>query len=139
MSAGKVVIIAFLTMAIGFCQTDSVRVKDPKTAGYLGLVFPGLGQVYNGKYIKAAIIMGLEVASYVQFQENRELYRDYDPTTMDLRRVQYLQKRNKFAWWMAILYIYGTLDAIVDAHLDNFDEIVDEELDGNQNKEEESE
>jgi hypothetical protein len=38
----------------------------------------------------------------------------------------YLRERNRFAWIAIGLYFYGVLDAVVEAHLDNFDEVVKE-------------
>ena len=38
----------------------------------------------------------------------------------------YLQERNRFAWIAIGLYFYGILDAVVEAHLDDFDRIVEE-------------
>ena len=38
----------------------------------------------------------------------------------------YLRERNRFAWMAIGLYFYGVLDAVVEAHLDNFDEVVKE-------------
>jgi len=134
-SIDRLIIILFLLLSIGYAQEDSVKVKNPKTAGYLGLLFPGAGQVYNGKIVKAGIIIALEIASYNQFQKNRENYTNYDKND-PVRRTRYLEKRNKFAWWMGFIYIYGVLDAIVDAHLYQFDEIMDENLEGEGTKEE---
>ena len=45
----------------------------------------------------------------------------------------YLEKRNKYVWWIGFIYIYGLIDAIVDAHLHPFEDVMAEELGNNQN------
>ncbi len=136
MPAVKFILIISLSILLG--QTaDSLQVKNPKTAGYMGLIFPGGGQIYNGRYLKAGLIMSLEVASYLAFRKNRDYYNDYANLNLPLAEHRYLEKRNKYAWWMGILYIYGVLDAIVDAHLHQFDLIMEENLESNQTGKEE--
>jgi hypothetical protein len=49
-------------------------------------------------------------------------YEDSDSNSKD----HYLRERNRFAWIAIGLYFYGVLDAVVEAHLDNFDEVVKE-------------
>lgn len=134
-STGSIIFVVCLLTSVGLAQDDSLKVKDPKIAGYYGLMHPGAGQLYNGKYFKAGLIVTLEIISYMQFQKNAENYRNYDNLNLGLRRTRYLEKRNKYAWWMGFIYIYGVLDAIVDAHLYKFDEIMDENLEGAENKE----
>ena len=46
----------------------------------------------------------------------------------------YLEKRNKFAWWMGIIYIYAMIDAIVDAHLHSFDGLMESPLEKENSK-----
>lgn len=121
-----VLTLAFLTLVIG-AETDSVAVKSPKKAALLGFVLPGAGQAYNGKYLKAGLILGCEALVTWRFLENRDSYLNYD-SSMDLRQGRYLEKRNKYAWWMFFIYIYGVLDAVVDAHLEPFEEIMLEDL-----------
>jgi len=91
------------------------------------LLFPGGGQVYNGRYAKAVMIVGLEVLAYWRFSVNSDSYRNYDDG-FALPRHRYLEKRNKYAWWVGFIYIYGLLDAVVDAHLQSFDAIMSEDL-----------
>ncbi len=134
----NIILIIIVLSGSVMAQNDSARTKNPKTAGYFGLLFPGGGQIYNGKYLKAGVIIALEIASYSQYQNNRYNYNNYETLDLPLRKPRYLEKRNKFAWWMGFIYIYGSLDAIVDAHLDKFDKIVDEKLESSETKEEDS-
>ena len=50
----------------------------------------------------------------------------------DRNKTRYLQKRNKYAWWVIFLYFYGMIDALVDAHLSPFNEVMDEPIEFNQ-------
>ena len=103
---------------------DSVRVKSPKTAFFASMI-PGGGQIYNGKLVKGATVMGLEALAIKSWLENSKIYSDYDTGDYLLRKSRYLSKRNKYAWWVIFLYFYGMIDAIVDAHLSPFDDVMD--------------
>ena len=84
---------------------DSSRVRNPSLAWKLGIV-PGLGQIYNGKYFKAAGFIGAEY-----FTVNRFLI---------LRTGTRTGLRNTYAWWIFGLYVWNIVDAYVDAHLSTF-------------------
>ncbi len=84
---------------------DSTRIKNPKLAWKLSAV-PGLGQVYNEKYVKAAILGGSQYYAVSQFIK----YRDEER----------IGRRNTYAWWILGLWVYGMLDAYVDAQLSSF-------------------
>ena len=103
---------------------DSIRVKNPKTAFFASII-PGGGQIYNGKLVKGVTVMGLEALAIKSWFENSKIYSDYDTGNYLLRKSRYLAKRNKYAWWVIFLYFYGMIDAIVDAHLSPFEEVMD--------------
>ena len=105
-------------------DTTSVRNKNPKKAFIFSLV-PGMGQAYNGRWIKSALVIGLEISSYLSWKENLYRYNQYDNNNFPLRKYRYLEKRNKYAWWMGIIYIYSMIDAVVDSHLHSFDDLMD--------------
>jgi len=113
-----------ITMPLNGSVMDSVRVKSPKTAFFASMI-PGGGQIYNGKLIKGATVMGLEALAIKSWLENSKIYSDYDTGDYLLRKSRYLSKRNKYAWWVIFLYFYGMIDAIVDAHLSPFDDVMD--------------
>jgi len=50
-------------------------------------------------------------------------------------KTRYLKLRNKYGWWVGFIYIYGLIDAIVEAHLQPFHDVMNEDLE--QPKEEE--
>ena len=91
-------IATFLLISTVFALQDTVEVKrkDSKKA-FIYSLFPGMGQAYNGKWIKSALVIGLEASAYVSWQENLKKYRNYDSNDYPLNRHRYLEKRNKFA------------------------------------------
>lgn len=104
-------------------EPDSSAVeKSPTRAVLYSIFLPGAGQVYNGKYVKAVVILAAQAYMAYQFNRNLKIYKRWDPEKYDLPRHRYLEKRNKFAWWTAFIYIYNILDALVDSHLSAFQE-----------------
>lgn len=97
---------------------STIRVLQPRTALLLGLI-PGGGQIYNRAWSKALIVVAAESYYIYQFQEKRDQLRQLSDPSSPLR-TRYLEQRNKFAWWVALVYIWGMLDAYVDAHLQGF-------------------
>tara|TARA_Y100000758_G_C15748098_1_gene311029 strand:- start:58 stop:435 length:378 start_codon:yes stop_codon:yes gene_type:complete len=84
---------------------DSSKVRNPRLAWKLSAV-PGLGQLYNGKYIKA---IGFVAAEYTAVN----LFNEYKKTSL-------IGLRNTYAWWIIGLYVWNILDAYVDAQLSTF-------------------
>jgi len=113
----------------------SDSIKSPKNAA-LSSIIPGGGQLYNGKKFKAGLILAGEVLAIVNWYNNSQLYSSYDADNdaeYPLPKYRYLEKRNKYVWWIGFIYIYGLIDAIVDAHLHPFEDVMAEELGNNQN------
>lgn len=114
----KLVFLLFI-ISISFGQNvDSIDVKSPKKAA-LWSIFPGGGQIYNGKYLKAGILITIESLAIWQSVENGKKYNVEQDDS-------YLTDRNKYAWWALLAHIYGTLDAVVDSHLEPFNEVMDD-------------
>ena len=105
---------------------DSVQVISPKKAALWALI-PGGGQVYNKQYWKAGAILAAETFYIWKFNEHRINYRYYKES-FPLRKSRYLEKRNKYAWWIGFTWMYGMLDAVVEAHLSRFEEIMTEDI-----------
>ena len=101
--------------------------KNPKEAFYYSLI-PAGGQVYNKKFKKALVIFSIEILAYRAWQNNIHIYKNYEDDQYPLRKHRYLEKRNKYAWWIGILYFYAMIDAVVDAHLNSFDSLMDSPL-----------
>ena len=104
-------------------KTDSTLIKNPKTAFYLS-AFPGVGQLYNGKLLKGSLVLALEAFAIYSWLENAKIYKDYDSLNNTLPKNRYLEKRNKYAWWVIFIYFYSMIDAMVDAHLSPFDQVM---------------
>lgn len=105
-------------------NNESYKTKKPKVAFYYSLI-PGLGQVYNGKWIKSAMFIGLEIVSINAWSKNKTIYNKFEDRGYPLRKNRYLEKRNKYAWWIGFIYVYAMIDAIVDAHLHPFESIME--------------
>lgn len=88
--------------------------KNPRTAVLCSALFPGAGQIYNGKWLKAGILSGLEGYTLYRAHIFHEDYqRDRTDTEAQINR-------NKHLWYAAGVYVYSMLDAYVDAHLSSF-------------------
>ena len=102
-------IVILFTLSIAISQDegyiDSTMIRNPKIAWKLGLI-PGLGQLYNGKYLKA---VGFIAAEYFAVSN----YKTYNKDNR-------IRRRNTYAWWVFGLYVWNILDAYVDAHLSTF-------------------
>lgn len=96
------------------------RQPNPRMALLAGL-FPGGGQLYNRRWIKAIFVAGAEAYYFTQWDANRVSYRNCIETA-DSSCNGFLERRNKFAWWVAIYYVMSMVEAYVDAHLITFPE-----------------
>ena len=101
-------------------RSEGEQLKDPRTAMKRSLIFPGAGQIYNDQNIKGYVLIAGEILALWSFNENREKYSNYEESDKHSRNY-YLRERNRFAWIAIGLYFYSVLDAVVEAHLDNFD------------------
>ncbi len=70
----KVFLIFIIIISFSFGQEiDSTKIKTPKKAA-LWSILPGGGQIYNGKYLKAGILITLESLAIWQSIENCKKY-----------------------------------------------------------------
>ena len=124
----KCVLIHVCFLSFIFGETDKKKhTQNPKKIFYYSLI-PGLGQVYNKKWLKSFAIISSEIMFYQLWQKNLKYYKSYDTSNYPLKKHRYLEKRNKYAWWIGILYFYAMIDAVVDAHLNSFDSLMDSPL-----------
>ena len=75
---------SILTAAIDASLHRERFIPDPIRAMWLGLVFPGGGQIYNHKYWKLPIFYGGVVGCVYAMTWNNNMYRDYSQAYMDL-------------------------------------------------------
>lgn len=118
-------------------EVDTLNTLSPAKAAKYGALFPGGGQFYNGKWLKGAMVISLEAAAIYQWQSNKDIYNNYEKGNYTLPKHRYLEKRNKYAWWIFFIYVYGILDAMVDAHLNPFNNVMSENIESSEMKEEE--
>ena len=106
----------------------AARKKKEKHIPYY--LIPGLGQIKNKKFFKSIVLITAELAVISQWSLNSSIYQDYEsnPDKYALRKNRYLEKRNKYAWWIGIIYFYSMLDYIVDKHLINFNDAMDDSI-----------
>ena len=102
-------IIIFSLLSIVISQneeyTDSTKIRNPQIAWKLGFV-PGLGQLYNGKYLKAVGFLAGEYIAVKNFNK--------------FKKINHIGLRNTYAWWIIGLYVWNILDSYVDAQLPTF-------------------
>ena len=84
---------------------DSTKVRNARLAWKLSVI-PGMGQLYNGKYMKAIGFFGAEYFAIRRFFE--------------LKLKNRIGLRNTYGWWVFGLFVWNMLDAYVDAHLSTF-------------------
>lgn len=109
-------------------------VTNMGTAALASALVPGLGQIYNQHYSKAALLyMGVigAVVSYDSRQKMVEFWKaeraqaiaDSSSTTAIEKQVSFFRKRrNQYVWGLGLVYIYQIVDAMVDARLSRVDQ-----------------
>jgi len=104
--------------------------QNPTVALFKSMLIPGLGQIGNRRYFKAALFIGLEswfIISAIHFGKQAHDYRQaYEAAAEDdliARRYNYIlyedrrDNRNKFTWFAGLTIFISMFDAYVDAHL----------------------
>lgn len=124
-----------------FSNTQPInKSKSTGIAILLSAALPGAGQFYNESYWKIPVILGLGsywVYEWVQMNNELRTYKSkYSESLMRFPpsgnyqyknlRDFYRSERDKFAWYLGILYVLNIVDAYVDASLFEFS--VDENL-----------
>ncbi len=111
------------------------EIRSPTVAMVLSGVLPGAGQVYNGSYWKTPVILGFAgyftyaiVVLHDFYTDYRQRFRDSitEENPLGNERLQFIRnfyrdQRDRFGWYMAILYVLNLLDAYVEATLSGFD------------------
>ena len=102
--------------------------QSPTAALFKSMVVPGMGQIGNRRYLKAAIAIGLETYFFSKVLDlNKESSNARQAwqaeTDLGLKRNLYNEfdekrnNRNKFIWYTGITIFFSMFDAYVDAHL----------------------
>jgi len=105
--------------------------KSGRVAMACAVLVPGLGQIYNGKPIKAGIALGLETFYLSQIAMNRRMsarekvLREAYPETSyqwkehDRWATEYWERSIDWIWWSGAVILGIVIDAYVDAKLDD--------------------
>ena len=121
---------------------SSKKEHSPTKAAIYSAVLPGLGQIYNRKYVKAGLVYGLLGVSTYFMIDNRKTLQNYksdinaetdnDPNTiksffplqsletLKANRDVFKQNRDYAIIAMGLVYVLNIVDATVDAHLFEF-------------------
>ena len=110
-------------------RTTWEREKNPKVAMLCHTLLPGLGQVYNGRRLKVALMAGAATyyygTAYIQYKKwhAAEALRDQYPPGSEQYNFQdrlasyYEENARTYLWWSGAVYLLGLLDSWIDAHL----------------------
>ena len=109
---------------------DSLKLKSPSVAALRAFTFPGGGQFYNNQPIKGSLLTSAGIASVYLYYDHSNKYNN-SASLSSIDKKNYLYKRNRYGWWIIIVYIYGLVDAIVEAHLHPFNSVMNENLEKN--------
>ncbi|MEA1881010.1 MAG: DUF5683 domain-containing protein [Candidatus Marinimicrobia bacterium] len=123
----KTIIVLFLLAPVLAQEVDSLTKKTPLQAAKRAMMLPGGGQFYNGQPLKGGLLIGMAAAAAYLYGDHANKYKNYtgeDPSVKE----GYLKQRNKYGWWIGFVYIYGLLDAVVEAHLHPFKSVMNEDL-----------
>ena len=116
-----------------------VMQKSPTGAMLRSAILPGWGQFYNESYWKIPIIWGLSawfIYNWSQQNDFYKFYRDgYNDSLIEtsngniqLKELRdfYKDQRDLFAIYLGLTYFLNLIDAYVDAHLFDFDVILNQ-------------
>jgi hypothetical protein len=119
-----------------------LKMTKPSKAGLLSALLPGAGQIYNGRWWKVPLAVGAVGGTlygeffyqnrykiFVQARENRingipddnPLTRSRQGSNIDANINLFRTQRDIFIAYVALAHAAQILDAVVDAHLRDFD------------------
>jgi hypothetical protein len=96
---------------------SDLPVKSPWGAVARSAMLPGWGQLYNEKYIKSLISLG------ICFDFARKVY-VFNQRYQHSGRKYYLDRRVVNSWYLGLCYALNMVDAYVDAYLFEFDDMM---------------
>ncbi|UCD18052.1 MAG: hypothetical protein JSV44_03855, partial [Candidatus Zixiibacteriota bacterium] len=110
----------------------AIKTQHPTIALFKSMLVPGWGQIGNGKYVKAGIIIALEatlIGTYLHYRNKTDdAESDFLSAPESDRPWRFEEyedardQRNRFGWYTATLIFLSMFDAYVDAHLARFPE-----------------
>ena len=126
----KILSIILLTLFLtSLLAEGEIRKKQPLKAVALSCLFPGGGQLYNGKIIKCGFVLAVEgsfigLAAYHHLEAEKyyDRYRVSLSASDYTEYVKYYNKRQSDFFWVGTIIFLSAIDAYVDAHLFDFEE-----------------
>lgn len=128
----KLTLSLVLVLICGSIFAEEIEtVKSPMKAGTLSFVIPGGGQFYNDKYLKSALVIGIDsylVGMAMYNEEKRTDFKRKMKNSTEEAEIQfnsnqvdeYYKRRQSDYWWIGTTVFLSMMDAYVDAHLYNF-------------------
>ena len=106
-------------------------IQNPTKALLKSMLVPGLGQLGNRKYFKAAVVAGMQawlISSAIDHGRKASDFKNKFEMSLDTteRLIFYdnfldsKDQRNKFTWFAVIVTFVSMFDAFADAHLSGF-------------------
>ena len=120
---------------IFFAPYDTtLKHKSPMGALLRSVAFPGWGQFYNEKYLKAIVAFGFETSYIIlaldqwiktdKCKKNLKNAKNFADSLYQFDLYQYHRDtRNLYLWVVSGIIFISMFDAYVDAHLYNFDKV----------------
>jgi hypothetical protein len=123
-------------------DTSKTPHKIPRVAAISSAILPGLGQAYNGKYYKIPIIYGAGTIMYYYLDRYNYNYQrlkkarkeltetgvisdpeleNFDKASLDAHMNNFRRNRDYQIIFLGLLYVANIVDAMVDAHMYEFD------------------
>jgi hypothetical protein len=106
---------------------------SPGKVALISAVLPGYGQIYNGSAWKLPVYYGLmgyfawnAIDNADKYAEYRDQYLVNPDPAIAAKRDDYRKKRNTQVALLVATYALGIVDAYVDAHLYDFDRVMEE-------------
>lgn len=120
---------------IFFAPSDTaLKHKSPMGALLRSVAFPGWGQFYNEKYLKAIVVFGFETSyiilaldEWIKTNKSKKDFKNAKNFVDSLYQFDLYQyhrdTRNLYLWVVSGIIFISMFDAYVDAHLYNFDKV----------------
>ncbi|NIA23244.1 MAG: hypothetical protein GWP03_03675 [Proteobacteria bacterium] len=107
----------FIPILLIHAKTDKAAI-----AAGLSIIVPGSGQIYNGQFVKAALIAGTEtVTGYYIYEFNKKSMDEND----EQEKITYKNYRNNMIWLLSGEIVYSSIDAFIEAKMANMNKKID--------------
>ncbi|MDA3813448.1 MAG: DUF5683 domain-containing protein [Candidatus Cloacimonetes bacterium] len=123
------IIFSLILIFTSLLADEKIKNKQPLKAAALSCIFPGGGQLYNGKYLKSGLVFAME-GSFIGLAtfHHLEAEKYYDKYKVSLSEtdyneyVKYYERRQSDFFWVGTIIFLSAIDSYIDAHLFDFEE-----------------